>query len=368
MPLTLAGPYRDSLKAELVRHGATVISQLTTKVTHLIVASPYAPHSQTPPSEKLMQAQRNAHRLRPGFVVVWEGWVQAAISSGGVRPEDAAQYRWQEGASESEYGKDEAGLAGLPEPRHPGTDVAGSPRLLPDLAPPCIANDDPRELSTMEPRVTDSAPSRAADGFRSDANGMTSDSTMSKPDDARLLKKRRIGNRVQDQADLDVHATWGVQSASAADLAALPSAANRDCGDAPAVTTVAAAADLSSRKAASTTDAAGTVIRALGERRNDVWSRGGRDRQPQKDHPIASTSSPTRHLRASADNDNESGAPQRARCDPIFDGQSFALVNLKGPDPFKLAGQIARYGGNVEVNPVEDVLATVDWIVVDYAE
>ncbi|TKA53850.1 hypothetical protein B0A53_03640 [Rhodotorula sp. CCFEE 5036] len=361
------GPYRDSLKAELVRHGATVISQLTNKVTHLIVASPYAPHSQTPPSEKLMQAQRNAHHLRPGFVVVWEGWVQAAISSGGVRPEDAAQYRWQEIPSESQYGKDEAGLTGLPEPRRPGTDVAGAAGLVPDLAPTGIANDR-RELSTAEPRAKDPAPSRAVDGFRPDANGTTSDSAMSKPDDARLLKKRRISNRVQDRSDLDVYAAWGVQSAGVADLAAPPSAANTNCGDATAATTVAATANLSSRRAAGTTDAAGTVIRALGERRNDVWSRGGRDHQPQEDHPNASTSSLTRHLRASADNENESGAPQRARCDPIFDGQSFALVNLKGPDPFKLAGQIARYGGNVEVNPAEDVLAAVDWIVVDYAE
>lgn len=368
MPLPHAGPYRDSLKAELVRHGATVISQLTNKVTHLIVASPYAPHSQTPPSEKLMQAQRNAHHLRPGFVVVWEGWVQAAISSGGVRPEDAAQYRWQEIPSESQYGKDEAGLTGLPEPRRPGTDVAGAAGLVPDLGPTGIANNDRRELSTAEPRAKDPAPSRAVDGFRPDANGTTSDSAMSKPDDARLLKKRRISNRVQDRSDLDVHAAWGVQSAGVADLAAPPSAANTNCGDATAATTVAATANLSSRRAAGTTDSAGTVIRALGERRNDVWSRGGRDHQPREDHPNASTSSLTRHLRASADNENESGAPQRARCDPIFDGQSFALVNLKGPDPFKLAGQIARYGGNVEVNPAEDVLAAVDWIVVDYAE
>lgn len=368
MPFTLAGPYRDSLKAELVRHGATVISQLTTKVTHLIVASPYAPHSQTPPSEKLMQAQRNSHRLRPGFVVVWEGWVQAAISSGGVRPEDVAQYRWQEIPSESEYGKDEAGLTGLPEPRRPGTDVAGSAGLVPDLGPTGIANNDRRELSTTEPRAKDPAPSRAVDGFRPDAKGTTSDSAMSKPDDARLLKKRRISNRGQDRADLDVHAAWGVQSAAVADLAALPSATNRDPGDAAAATTVAAAADLSAQRVAGATDAAGTVIRALGERRNDVWSRGGRDDRPQEDNSIASSSSLTGHRRVSADDDNESGAPERARCDPVFDGQSFALVNLKGPDPFKLAGQIARYAGHVEINPVEDVLAAVDWIVVDYAE
>ena len=368
MPFTLAGPYRDSLKAELVRHGATVISQLTTKVTHLIVASPYAPHSQTPPSEKLMQAQRNAHRLRRGFVVVWEGWVQAAISSGGVRPEDVAQYRWQEIPSESKYGKDEAGLTGLPEPRRPGTDVAGSAGLVPDLGPTGIANNDRRELSTTEPRAKDPAPSRAVDGFRPDAKGTTSDSAMSKPDDARLLKKRRISNRGQDGADLDVHAAWGVQSAGVADPAALPSATNRDRGDAAAATTVAAAADLLAQRLAGATDAAGTVIRALGERRNDVWFRGGRDDRPQEDNSIASSSSLTGHRRVSADNDNESGAPERARCDPIFDGQSFALVNLKGPDPFKLAGEIARYAGHVEINPVEDLLATVDWIVVDYAE
>lgn len=336
-------------------------------MTHLIVASPYAPHSQTPPSEKLMQAQRNAHHLRPGFVVVWEGWVQAAISSGGVRPEDAARYRWQEGVSESEYGQDVTGLAGLPEPRRPDADTAGSAGLVPDLGPFCIANHDRRELSTTttEPRAKDLGPSRIVDGFRPDADGTTSDSAMSKLDDARLLKKRRISNRVQDRADLDVHAAWGVQSAGVTELAALPSAADRDRGEA---TTAAAVADLSSRRAAGTSDAAGTVIRALGERRNDVWSRGGRGDRPQEDHPIASTSSLTGRRRASADNDNESAAPERGRCDPIFIGQSFALVNLKGPDPFKLASQIARYGGNVEVNPAEDVLATVDWIVVDYAE
>ncbi|GAA5892781.1 hypothetical protein JCM6882_000578 [Rhodosporidiobolus microsporus] len=94
------GEYKDQLKALLTLAGATVSDKLDNLTTHLIVASPAAPHSQTPSSEKLLHARRNRHRLHPEFSVVWEGWAREAILYGGRRPERDQVWVWSEKSQE----------------------------------------------------------------------------------------------------------------------------------------------------------------------------------------------------------------------------------------------------------------------------
>jgi len=94
------GDYKSQFLQLMLEAGAEYSPRMDTNVTHLIVASPSAPHSQTPASDKLMHARRNRRHLRPGFEVVWEGWAREAIKFGGRR--EARDQAWihQEGKGE----------------------------------------------------------------------------------------------------------------------------------------------------------------------------------------------------------------------------------------------------------------------------
>ncbi|BGP43583.1 protein kinase activating protein dpb11 [Rhodotorula kratochvilovae] len=87
------GEYKENLKTLLTSNGATITVKLDSKVTHLLVASPSSPHSQTPTSDKLLHARKNRHRLHAEFVAVWEGWAREAVKYGGIRPDRT--YVWE---------------------------------------------------------------------------------------------------------------------------------------------------------------------------------------------------------------------------------------------------------------------------------
>ncbi|GAA6039213.1 hypothetical protein JCM8097_000472 [Rhodosporidiobolus ruineniae] len=83
------GDYKEDFKQLLLSAGALVTNTLDSRVTHLIVASPSSPHSQTQSSEKLKWARSKsaAPRLHPELQVVWEGWAREAVQYGGRRAE-----------------------------------------------------------------------------------------------------------------------------------------------------------------------------------------------------------------------------------------------------------------------------------------
>ncbi|GAA5985524.1 hypothetical protein JCM10908_007009 [Rhodotorula pacifica] len=378
------GVYKDNLKAKLVQHGATVQAQLTPEVTHLVVASPSAPHSQTPSSDKLLQARRNAHRLHPELAIVWENWVAATISRGGPRSDDAVAYQWREGASESEsvHGSpkddDTTSMKGARPRRSPAGDDAlselhsnlmeGKPF---DLAEPGIFGEAPpnAEHAASNQKRTQAKPTVAAE---------VSAPLSSKQDDLRILKKRRIGERDKSRADHDPHMAWILQSTTTGEPRALP------CDDEPTATGRSTAASTSARLSpgaarhdlGQTTAGTGTVIRALGARRNGVWTGGDSshpvdlDGGPPRNRTSESTEWPAGRREGSIQNGAQPSVSTHTQHDPIFDGRSFALVNLKGPDPAKLADVIASYGGKAVIDPADTDtgLSAVDWIVVDYAE
>ncbi|GAA5901568.1 uncharacterized protein JCM6883_000258 [Sporobolomyces salmoneus] len=96
------GDYKDSFKELLLDAGAAYTSKLNASVTHLIVASPSSPHSQTPASDKLLHASKSRRHLHPHFEVMWEGWAREAVKFGGRREERDRVWRYREGGGEPE--------------------------------------------------------------------------------------------------------------------------------------------------------------------------------------------------------------------------------------------------------------------------
>jgi len=98
--LTLAGDYKEDIKRLLTSYGAKIAIKLDSRVTHLLVASPSSPHSQTPTSNKLLHVRKNRHCLHDDIVVVWEGWAREAVKYGGIRSERVQVWEHKAGADE----------------------------------------------------------------------------------------------------------------------------------------------------------------------------------------------------------------------------------------------------------------------------
>ncbi|GAA5908595.1 hypothetical protein JCM8208_002676, partial [Rhodotorula glutinis] len=94
------GDYKEDIKRLLTSNGAKIAIKLDSRVTHLLVASPSSPHSQTPTSNKLLHVRKNRHCLHPDIVVVWEGWAREAVKYGGIRSERVEVWEHKAGAAE----------------------------------------------------------------------------------------------------------------------------------------------------------------------------------------------------------------------------------------------------------------------------
>ncbi|BGP35488.1 protein kinase activating protein dpb11 [Rhodotorula toruloides] len=129
------GEYKNALKDILQQHGAQVISGLNSSITHLIVASPTAPHSPTPSSDKLLHARKNRARLHPDLAVVWEGWAREAIEYGAIRPERLQEWAWNETGKEPEMKLDWQVAVAPPRSRSTRLNPAASTSALP-IPPP----------------------------------------------------------------------------------------------------------------------------------------------------------------------------------------------------------------------------------------
>ncbi|BGO95748.1 hypothetical protein NBRC10512_001584 [Rhodotorula toruloides] len=129
------GEYKNALKDLLQQHGAQVISGLNSSITHLIVASPTAPHSPTPSSDKLLHARKNRARLHPDLAVVWEGWAREAIEYGAIRAERLQEWAWKETGKEPEMKLDWQVAVAPPRSRSTRLIPAASTSALP-IPPP----------------------------------------------------------------------------------------------------------------------------------------------------------------------------------------------------------------------------------------
>lgn len=80
----------------LVDNGASVSPTVTSKTTHIIVASPSSPHSQDN-WDKLTQVQQPAYA---NIKTVWEGWATEVVEQGGVRTDREKVWEWTFGKGE----------------------------------------------------------------------------------------------------------------------------------------------------------------------------------------------------------------------------------------------------------------------------
>ena len=85
----------------IAEHGGSMNPGLAKNTTHLIVASPESPHSQSGLSEKLAMVSASRKLGRGSTMkVVWEGWAKEVIAHGGVRAEREEFWAWKEGVPE----------------------------------------------------------------------------------------------------------------------------------------------------------------------------------------------------------------------------------------------------------------------------
>ncbi|GAA5942347.1 hypothetical protein JCM3775_003230 [Rhodotorula graminis] len=119
------GEYKEELKRLLVLNGAKIAIKLDSRVTHLLVASPSSPHSQTPTSSKLLHVRKNRHCLHEDIVVVWEGWAREAVKYGGIRAERVQA--WEHNAGGAEPVEDVTWQVDVAPPRCRSTVVRARP-------------------------------------------------------------------------------------------------------------------------------------------------------------------------------------------------------------------------------------------------
>ncbi|BGP27759.1 protein kinase activating protein dpb11 [Rhodotorula toruloides] len=175
------GEYKNALKDLLIRHGAQVISGLNSSVTHLIVASPTAPHSPTPSSDKLLHARKNRASLHPDLAVVWEGWAREAIEYGAIRPERVQEWAWNETGKEPTVKLDWEVAVAPPRSR--------STRHLPEASTSALPV-PPSEFS--QPRTDSALPTRPS-LVPSDLTGASKPRSTFKGYDASLLEAVEAG-------------------------------------------------------------------------------------------------------------------------------------------------------------------------------
>ncbi|BGP58205.1 protein kinase activating protein dpb11 [Rhodotorula sphaerocarpa] len=338
----LAGEYKDFIKSELVRNGAQIAQTFDKAVTHLIVAAPTSPHSQTPSSDKLVQARKNRHHLHPCLAVVWEGWIEAAIARGGLHANDTKLWTWREG----EGPPVPPTVSAMPAAGRRGSPAPGRDQRPSVLCAPSIPSLD---VEASEP---DARPSVAPQ------------------DDAQILKKRRIA-QASSLDNREGELAWALQLPTAQ---AAGASGNATIERRPVLSDADGLREVREPKADRAAGVKKTAIRALGERRSEVWTAARSDAKSLRaDAAVADTNERLESGSFGAATRVRSGshepeATSTAAVPTIFADQSFALMELKGPDPSRLAEVVRAHGGTPHLDPASDQLAAADWVVVDYVE
>lgn len=421
------GEYKNALKDILQQHGAQVVSGLNASITHLIVASPTAPHSPTPSSDKLLHARKNRDRLHPDLAVVWEGWAREAVKYGGIRPERLQDWAWNENGHEPEMKLDWQVAVAPPRSRSNRHDRAASTSVLP-IPPPEFSQPKTDTAHSIRPSLvpTDTPGAvKSRSTFKGydaslleavEAGASTSAAlapavpTAHDPSNGTVLKKRRrvVAPAADGALDLalPIASLAGASQAllqtytgiagdagrfADADMSDLPTFdemhanATRQAGDGTAEGQELAYQLVPGRVEMQLVPKSKSVIRALSSRRAgsfveaDLVGDEAKKKTRRVDArgsvpPIDEATRDEAAIAAAADDSAFfDAAPQisplrKEDRTPIFQGQKFALMELKGPNPKLIQGVVSSRGGAAVIDASDDELERVDWIIVDHVE
>ncbi|GAA5896339.1 hypothetical protein JCM5296_002949 [Sporobolomyces johnsonii] len=392
------GEHKDDFKYCLLAAGAQLVSTLDDSVTHLIVASPSSPHSQTPSSDKLLHARKHRERLHPDFQVVWEGWAREAIKFGGRREARDKAWEWRKDAFEPEENVEWAVRA---PPRRRLLDAP--PFGAVDTAP--ATSNSPRTLVRTNSGASTSRRFTGYDAFvdvegdsRSAAAATTYDLSNGK-----ILKKRRKGERAGSAFP---DPSQGNHESLIEVFVALQDAGNESrfadadvSTDLPHPDTLATLREgpheqgemayelVEGQVGIQRTKKSKSAIKALSLKRS-LATLDDQAANPSRVKKAfgAITEEPREKEMPSAQDDSAffeggdldlssakadlgtSSSSQSSEDSPIFAGLTLALMELKGPEPNAIKGIIESRGGVAIIDANEEELERADWIVVDYVE
>lgn len=296
--------------------------------------------------------------------------------AGGPRPEETVKWAWREQVETGTSAAAEAPAETTPEGGEPETE--GSPAAIADAAmkdsaeivPPTVSNgEDPtaNDQDDVGARLLDDL--TTLDGAPRIQAPLLPEGNR---DDLRVMKKRRVAQPAL-QHERDPELAWALRGpADQGELDDLPN---------PAAFANTVSAGLGSGDGATQDGPSAarlgpgkTVIRALGEKRDETWSSGPRiDGTTTKPRPRAAVPTAAggnyaaggRVAEQQQDGDSREGITD---LEPVFAGQTMALMGLQGPNPDKLARVIKQYGGTALVDASPHQIDQADWIVVDHVE
>ncbi|GAA6060788.1 hypothetical protein JCM10212_005437 [Sporobolomyces blumeae] len=406
------GPHKDDYRDLLIDNGAEYSPNLSTYVTHLVVASPTSPHSQTPSSDKLLHARKNRKALHPELLVVWEGWARETIKYGGRREDRDAAWIYREGHGEPGESYDWI----VPEQR-----VAAGTANEAGLSSAAKAQSATRSLSpssrTLSGGAGASTSSRRFTGYDTSLiENLDGASSRNAPSvdlqNGKILKKRRRtagpdasqGNPEQLISMFGAAGTGGPRQ-SANDLRSenvnaayelpklddLPTGlpvppARFEVEDEDTVLEM-----VEGEVGLQRTKKSKSAIKALSSKRAFVESEPSMSSKP-KSNPFGPTRASTRAGgtgdEAGAYDDSaffeavesvlpeslargkrdEEGNPTPSPAAGLFDGLSFALMGIRAREPETIAKVIRAAGGTTFVDANEAHLEKANWIIVDFAE
>ncbi|GAA6048683.1 hypothetical protein JCM3770_002019 [Rhodotorula araucariae] len=427
------GQYKEDLKTLLTSNGATIAIKLDSRVTHLLVASPSSPHSQTPTSDKLLHARKNRHRLHADFVAVWEGWAREAVKYGGIRPERTHVWEHKEGGEEPQ--EDVSWQVEWVPPRCRSTRPrARSPNAASAFAPRAGSSDPAgRAGRSLVPVPGTYQPRPAFKGYDTsllDGLDAADPTTADKPTTAfdlahgKVLKKRHRLLAADSGSQLAPSASHAAPQHAQDDSQALLEAfgasqnpageasrfADADATGLPSIGELLAArsrmdeepvGEMSLQLVPGQVEMqlvpkGKSVIKALSSSRHGSFVHDARDDNPRRlaaataarrdgveqsvdeagaiDDSAFFDSAPLQAVERKASNvgttDEWTSSPSSEETVylPIFEGKTFALMELKSPRIKGLKRVIGKCSGRFIDNAVDDELASADFVIVDHVE
>lgn len=382
-----SGDHKDDFCGLLLEAGAEYTTRLDESVTHLIVASPTSPHSQTPSSEKLLHARRNRHHLHPNLKVVWEGWAREAIKFGGRREVRDKVWNYREG--QAEPAEDLSWTVDAPPTRrfastpHPIASTSAAPHF------------QPRPLSQTSRNLAGGAEAstRRFTGYDNSlldpAEDESRQATTHDVANGKILKKRRRtaapdasqGNPEQlidvfgavttidnprGLGDNDYALDLPHPDEIGMDLPVPPIEFNEEnmvyemrdgaVGLQRTKKSKSAIKAITSKREFDEVEAAKSKPNSFGQLRSVQENPAGVQDDSGFFEANNHANQPPSH------NSSQDSVPV------IFGGLRFAVMDIKARDPAVIAGYIERGGGEAIIDASDEELEQVDWIIVDFAE
>lgn len=383
--LTL-GDHKDAFYGLLLEAGAEYTTRLDASVTHLIVASPTSPHSQTPSSEKLLHARRNREHLHPNLKVVWEGWAREAIKFGGRREVRDKVWNYRQG--QAEPAEDLSWSVDAPPTRR----FASTPHPIASTS--AASHFQPQPLSQTSRNLAGVAETstRRFTGYDNSLLEATDDDPRQRTNhdvaNGKILKKRRRtaapdASQGNPEQLIDVFgAVTTIDNPRAVDnndhafdlphpddidmvLPVPPDEFNEEnmvyemrdgaVGLQRTKKSKSAIKAITSKREFDEVEAAKSKPNSFGQLR------------PVQENP-AGVQDDSGFFETNNANQQSSNGSSQDSVPIIFGGLKFAVMDIKARDPAVIAGYIERGGGEAIIDASDEDLEQVDWIIVDFAE